>query len=200
MLTVDGVMRWARANNLQLNRGKTKEIFVDKRRKRSVSEPPVLPVFTRVTSLTVLGVTLTTGLSASDHVRDVISKSAQTLYALRVLVVFRSVIVGKLLGLYASCAWSGFVSHTDRKRVDAFLQRSKRCGFCPPDLSRFDEILEDADSTVFHKVTADSRYGLHQLLPPLSSASQNYSLCLPDHTGRLMDCNFLIRSLFKDVY
>jgi len=39
------------------------------------------------------------------------------------------------------------------------------------------------------------------------SDSQNYSLChrthqfsLPDHTGRLTDCNFLIRSLFKDVY
>jgi len=28
---------------------------------------------------------MTTGLSASDHVRDVISKCAQTLYALRVL-------------------------------------------------------------------------------------------------------------------
>jgi len=102
-------------------------------------------------------------------VRDVISKSAQTLYALRVLrakgmpdealqVVFRSVIVSKLL--YASYAWSGFVSHSDRKRVDAFLQRSKRCGFCPPDLSRFDELLEDADSTLFHKVAADSRHVL----------------------------------------
>jgi len=52
-----------------------------------------------------------------------------------------------------------------------------------------------------------SRHVLHQLLPPLSSASQNYSLRhrthqfrLPDYTGRLMDCNFLIRSLFKDVY
>ena len=66
-------------------------------------------------------------------------------------VVFRSVIVGKLL--YASCAWSGFVSHTDRKRVDAFLQRSKRCGFCPPDLSRFDELLEDADSSFISPLT-----------------------------------------------
>ena len=109
--------------------------------------------------------------------------------------------------LYASCAWSGFVSHTDRKRVDAFLQRSKRCGFCPPDLSRFDELLKDADSTLFHKVATDSHHVLHQLLPPFSSASQNYSLrhrthqfSLPDHTGRLMDCNSLIRSLFKDVY
>ena len=48
---------------------------------------------------------------------------------------------------------------------------------------------------------------LSQLLPPLSSVSQNYSsrhrthqFRLPDHTGRLMDCNFLIKSLFKDVY
>ena len=93
-------MMWARANNLQLKRGKTKEIiFVDMRRKRSVFELPVLPGITRVTSLTVLGVTLK---SASDHVRHVISKSAQTLYALRVLrakgmpdealqLVFRSV-------------------------------------------------------------------------------------------------------------
>jgi len=46
-----------------------------------------------------------------------------------------------------------------------------------------------------------SRHVLHQLLPPLSSASQNYSLRhrtqqfrLPDHTGRLMDCNFLLGS------
>ena len=92
-------------------------------------------------------------------------------------------------------------SHTYRKRVDAFLHRSKRCGFCPPDLSRFDELLEDADSrpTQFHKVAADSRHVLHQLLPPLSSASQNYSLRhrihqfrLPDHTGRIWIVTFLL--------
>jgi len=34
-----------------------------------------------------------------------------------------------------------------RKRVDAFLQRSKRCGFCVPDLPQFDDLLED--STLF---------------------------------------------------
>ena len=100
-----------------------------------------------------------------------------------------------------SCERCCVVSHL------AFLQRSKRCGFFPPDLSRFDELLEDADSTLFHKVAVDSRHVLHLLLPPLSSALQNYSLrhrthqfSLPDHTGHLMDCNFLIRSLFKDVY
>jgi len=81
-IEINGVIRWARVNNLQLNRGKTKEIiFVDKRRKRSVSEPPVLPVITRVTSLIVLGVTLTTGLSASDHVRHIISKTYIHIYS-----------------------------------------------------------------------------------------------------------------------
>ena len=94
-----------------------------------------------VSSLKILGVTITNGLSASEHVRDVISNSAQTLHALRVLrahgmpdealqLVSRSVVVGRLL--YASCAWSFFVTATDRKRVDAFLRRSKRSRFCSP--------------------------------------------------------------------
>jgi len=34
--------------------------------------------------------------------------------------------------LNASCAWSGFITATDRKLVDAFLRRSKRSRFCSP--------------------------------------------------------------------
>ena len=44
-----------------------------------------MPGIVRVTSLTILGVTMTNGLSASDHVRGIISDCAQTLYALGVL-------------------------------------------------------------------------------------------------------------------
>ena len=52
---VDGMVRWARANNFQLHRGKTKEIiFVDKRWNRRASEPPLLPGITRITSLRIL--------------------------------------------------------------------------------------------------------------------------------------------------
>ena len=65
----------------------------------------ILPVF--VTSLKILGVTMTNGLSASGHVRDVIRSCAQTLYALRVLrvhgmclaalqAIFRLVAIAKL--------------------------------------------------------------------------------------------------------
>jgi len=47
---IDGVERWARGNNLQLNRAKSKEIiFVDTRRKRKAPEPSPLPGVARVT-------------------------------------------------------------------------------------------------------------------------------------------------------
>jgi len=83
---VDNIEMWARTNSLTLNRTKTKEVvFVDTRRKCQVAAPPPLPGIVRVTSLNILGVTMTNGLSASDHVRGIISDCAQTLYALRVL-------------------------------------------------------------------------------------------------------------------
>jgi hypothetical protein len=214
---VDNIETWARTNNLALNRTKTYEIvFVDTKRKRQVASPPPLPGIVRTTSLKVLGVTFTDGLSASDHVRGVITNCAQTLYALRVLrahgmcdaalqAVYRSVVVAKLL--YASSAWRGFTTVTDRQRVDAFLTRSKRCGYCPPDLPPFEELLKASDQQLFDKVILNSRHVLNRLLPPPSTASQNYDLRprphdrqLPQHTGHLTDSNFFTRQLYTDSY
>jgi len=84
-------------------------------------------------ALKVLGVTLSSNLSASDHIRRVISDSAQSLYALRVLRhhgmndACRAVVVSRLM--YTSPAWRGFATATDFKRVDAFLRRCKRRGY-----------------------------------------------------------------------
>jgi hypothetical protein len=214
---VNNIEAWARTNNLTLNRAKTKEIvFIDSRRRRQVVPPPALPDIVRVTSLKILGVTLTNGLSASDHVRGVISSCAQTQYALRVLrahgmrdtalqAIFRSVVVAKLL--YAASAWSGFIKATDRQRVDAFLRRSKRCGYCPPDLPTFDVMCAALDKKLFGDILDNPNHLLHSLLPPPSSASQNYDLRprphsqqLPQHTGQLTDSNFIVRMLFKDTY
>jgi len=41
--------------------------------------------------------------------------------------------------LYASSAWWGFTNTTDRQRVNAFLNRGTRSGFCPPDLRSFED-------------------------------------------------------------
>ena len=159
---------------------------------------------------------MTNGLSASDHIRGVISSCAQTLYALRVLrahgmcdaalqAIYRSVVVAKLL--YASSAWSGFIGATDRQRVDAFLGRSKGCGYCPPDLPSFEELLKTSDQQLFDKIQLNQRHLLYSLLPPPSVASQNYDIRprahnrqLPSHTGHLTDSNFITRMLFTDIY
>jgi len=53
---------------------------------------------------------------------------------------------------YATPAWSGFITATDRQRVDAVISRSKRCGFCPPDMPDFNQLLEEADDQLFERI------------------------------------------------
>jgi len=80
--------------------------------------------------------------------------------------VFLTVVVSRLT--YASPAWSGFITATDRQRADAFLRRRKRCGFCPPDLPEFDELPEKSDDELFNKTINNPNHTLHQFLPPQS--------------------------------
>ena len=81
---LDNVAKWAVANNLQLNRAKSVEIIFENRQRRSQPcYPPALPDIRRVTSIKMLGVTFTNHLSMSDHVRDVIARCGQTLYAFK---------------------------------------------------------------------------------------------------------------------
>ena len=112
-----------------VNKSKTREVvFYDNRRRHCIQPPPPLPDITRESTLKVLGVTFTSTLSASDHVRRVISGSAQSLYALRVLrhhglgedglrTVFRAVVVSRLI--YAASAWIGFI--TGRLQISSGL-------------------------------------------------------------------------------
>ena len=80
---------------------------------------------------------------ASPHVQSVIASCAQVLYALRVLrahglcdsalhTIYRSVVVAKLL--YASSAWESFANATDWNKIQSFINKSKRNGYCLPDL------------------------------------------------------------------
>ena len=135
----------------------------------------------RVNSVKIHGVTLSDELSVEDHVHAVISSAAQTLHALRVLrshgmddaalqMVYRVVIVSKLQ--YASCAFWGFSTAADWQRINAFLQRSASCGFVP-----VEEICQKADATLFRSIINNHNHVLFHLLPPQSTASQNYNLC-----------------------
>ena len=83
----------------------------------------------------MLDVTLTNHLSVSDHVRDVISRCAQSLHALKIMrchgmysdalkTVYKSVMLAKLL--YASPAWWGFATSSDKGRIEAHVRRAVR--------------------------------------------------------------------------
>ena len=83
----------------------------------------------------MLGVTVTNHLSVSEHVCDVISRCAQSIYALKLLrshgmnddelrTIYKSVVLAKLL--YAVPAWWGFTTADDENRTEQnFITTSK---------------------------------------------------------------------------
>jgi len=69
--------------------------------------------------------------------------------------------------MYASSAWNGFITETDRKRVDAFLNRSEKCGFCSLELQTFNDMVDEADQRLFRNIRYNTHHVLHELLPPI---------------------------------
>jgi len=166
-----------------LNRHKSKEIIVtlSRRSKQATSTnlPPCLPGIQRVSSLKILGVTITDKLSVSDHVQDVVHKCAQSLHVIRVLrrhgmndqalqAVYRSVVLAKLL--YASCAWW---AADDRRRIEAVVRRGIRAGLYPADGPAAAQLVEDCDDTLFSHLLSFEQHVLHGLLPALSDHDYN---------------------------
>ena len=161
---------------------------------------------------------MTNGLSASDHVRDVIRSCGQTLYALRVLrvhgmchaalqAIFRSVAIAKLL--YAASAWIGFTKATDRQRVDGFLISYDAASAVA---TVRQTLLHLPNSVrlwmnnhliifVITRITYCTVSFLHpNSLTKLPSSTASSQPTIPQHTGHLTDSNFITRMLFTDIY
>ena len=123
---------WSRANNLQLNQAKSKEmVFIASHKKPTLPDP--IQGISRVDTLKMLGVLVNNRQTATDHVTEAIKACSRSLYALRILrsqglmgdalhTVYKDTTQAKLLD--CSPAWSGFCSASDRKRLESFIQRS----------------------------------------------------------------------------
>ena len=116
-------------------------------------------------------------------------------------IVFKAVVVSKLT--YASCAWIGFATAADRNKIDKFLTRCTRLGYCKG--GSFSDLCELADSRLFQKVMNNRDHLLNNYLPPHSERTydlrlRRHSLTLPVKGTKLNSSNFVIRLLFKDVY
>jgi len=44
-----------------------------------------------------------------------------------------------MLNVLVCQIWFGFASKTNQQQVDTYLRRSKKCGFCPPELPSFQD-------------------------------------------------------------
>jgi len=104
--------------------------------------PPPLPDISRVSSIKILGVTVSGSLSVCGHADNVITSCAQSIQAMRILrahgmaastihVIFNAVVVAKLT--YAASSWWGCTTAEDRQRLAAVIRRGIRSGLCDPD-------------------------------------------------------------------
>ena len=105
---LNNIQSWSTENNLQLNCKKSQKMIISRPRGRQIQDIPELPDIRRVSSVKLLGVTLTEQFSMEQHIKEVISSSARALYALRILrthgmkdedlqTVFQAMALAKLL-------------------------------------------------------------------------------------------------------
>ena len=149
--------------------------------------------------------------SMQEHVSSVISSSAQSLYALRVLrshgfddqslqTVFQATVISKLQ--YASSAWWGFTNAAQRDQLESFLRRAVKVGFHKNNSPTLSAICEAADDKLFRRITTSPCHPLYRLLPPTNVPPydlrpRTHQYQLPDKWDSLVACNYLIRMLYK---
>lgn len=120
-----------------------------------------------------------------------------------VYTVFQSTVLSRLQ--YASQAWWGFANSSDRDRLEAFQRRSIRAGFMPRDSPTFASLCDVADKTMFDAIKSCSTHVLRPLLQTKLDCGYNlrqrcHDFVLPDNSNRLLDCNYLNRTLFNKSY
>ena len=121
---------------LRINENKTKEIiFWKSDRTKNKHDIPLIPGIERIESTKLLGVILTSNLSWTPHINNILNICCQRFYLLNRLkhmslcntglnLMFRSLVVSRLI--YALPAFSGLVQQADRDRINALLRKGKR--------------------------------------------------------------------------
>jgi len=159
----------------------------------------------------MLGITITNHLSIGEHVRDVIGKCAQSLYALKLLRnhgmsvsslkhVYKAVILSKLL--YASPAWWGFASAADKRRLEASIRHAVWSGLYAADDPSFPQLVADMDDNLFANIRHNPHHVLYKLLPDKTEHTYNLRPRSPTFslTVKTDSRNYINIMLLKDIY
>ena len=161
---------------------------------------PPLPDIVRVSSLNILGVTVSSRPCAKCHHCSVRTDCVTQHYRW-------STELSSSPGCctYAASAWWDFTTAADRQRIEGFLRRGVRAGYRQADELTAAQLVEDSDDQLFHRVQYVSSHVLQPLLP--DRRTNSYALRDWRHDflnitlqNQFTDANFIIRQLFKDSY
>ena len=150
--------------------------------------------------------------SFSNHISSVIQTAAQSMYAIKLLKsrglndecvqnVFYALVISRLI--YASPAWWGFTSQSDRQALQAVIRRAIRWGFGGPADRNIEQICNANDDKLFKTVLTNSAHILHQFLPP--EKTHSYDMRARAHNRQLPQKNnltaksFINRLLYKSI-
>ena len=167
--------------------------------------------FEGVNEFNVLGVRINNQLKVDSHISNLIACSAKSLYALRVLKsygmppssiqeVFRSIVLQKLS--YAAPSWWGLTTKQHRDKIEAFINKSKRHGYCNDTEQKFQQLVEKAENKLLKNIISNVNHSLYHLLPrprnhgrTLRNATTNSLVIAADYDTR----NFFDRLLIKTL-
>lgn len=211
---ISHIENWAMNCNLKLNRSKTKEIVFTRPRFNKFLLPPPLPNIERVTTICILGITITDDFSCSPHVDKILHKGHQLLYGFKLLKAhglrghdLHNVATSLLRStiFYASPAWSGFLTRNEINQINALLRKLYRWGLVPRESPLFEELCLEFDANLFRKIEGNENHSLHHLLPPPTTnhyklRPRAHNFTLPSSCTTLMKKNFINRMLFKNAY
>jgi hypothetical protein len=207
---------WSTTNNLKLNRSKCSEIVFVRRSQRQ--KAPVIPSeivgIPRVTSMVILGVTVTNNFSFKEHIDSTLNSCSQSLHALRTLrahglkeqlihKIYQATVLSKIM--YCSPVWRGFLSSNEMCRLESFLRKSIKLNFCNPNQLSFEMLFNKADSVLFNKIISNPQHVLYPLLTSKVDHAHNlrrraHDFKLPSKSSKLLECNFITRLLYTNIY
>ncbi|MFZ2537385.1 MAG: reverse transcriptase family protein, partial [Oscillospiraceae bacterium] len=213
----DNINSWAELNNLKLNKSKTKELIIYKSknsRNSNVNSPLEIPGVERVTNLKILGVLFDDVLSFGSNLEHIIRSAASTFYALktislqnlsgsRLFDVTRQTLVARML--YASPVWWGFMSETQKARLNAVIRRAVKLSYLPHKFCSFIDLCDQSDESLFSQILNNHHHVIHHLLPEKKVDSYNlrqrsHDRILPLLHTSLLKNNFLNRMLYLNSY
>jgi hypothetical protein len=211
---IEHIHMWAAENNLKVNQAKSKEVLFITRSKVGRPTPPLCSNIERVSCLRILGVLVNDKLTADDHVNSILTSCTSLLHAFRVLRnhglpnqslqdIYHAVIIAKLT--YASPAWSGSCSAKCKAKLDSFVCKSKRLGYCSKDQPAVTQLFDEIDDSFFARILSNSEHLLHKYLPECHDDGYDlrprpHNKLLIKKTAYLNNDDFFIRMLYKHCY